>query len=68
MLGLVPNICEFPSVDVFRIPYDEVYEYFEGGDRKPELTFKEFQEFSGLYLEKVSDNLLPKHQPWEKAG
>lgn len=61
---LVPDISEFPSVDVFLIEVDEVLDYFQGGERLPELGFREFQDFSERFLETDSDS---EGEFWEEA-
>lgn len=65
---LVANISEFPSVDVFLVEVDELVDYFDGGDKLPELTFNEFDGFINKYLNKASAGTDENQDYWEEAS
>ncbi len=53
---LVPNITDWPAVDVYQLSAREVLQLFDNGNYQPELTFNQF-----LYL--IDNPHLYKTQP-----
>lgn len=64
---LIADFSEFPVVDVYEVSSHEILEYFEDGDKLPEVAYSEFPDFLNDLLE--NDVVDDSHGlPWEEAG